>query len=56
MQYRRDIGDMIETYKFTHGKYTSNYPFTNDEDISRRGQFEVEERTVSHKRQEALLL
>ena len=28
---------MIETYKFTHGKYTSNYPFTNVEDISRRG-------------------
>ena len=27
---------MIETYKFTHGKYTSKYPFTNDEDISRR--------------------
>ena len=28
---------MIGTYKFTHSKYTSNYPFTNDEDISRRG-------------------
>jgi len=37
MQYRRDRGDMIETYKFTHGKYTSTYPFTNDEDKSRRG-------------------
>ena len=37
IQYRRDRGDMIETYKFTHGKYTSNYPFTNDEDISRKG-------------------
>ena len=37
MQYRRDRGDMIETYKFTHGKYTSKYQFTNDEDISRRG-------------------
>ena len=37
MQYRRDSGDMIETYKFTHCKYTSNYPFTNDADISRRG-------------------
>ena len=36
MQYRRDRGDMIETYNFTH-KYTSNYPFTNDKDISRRG-------------------
>ena len=28
---------MVETYKFTNSKYTSNYPFTNDEDISRRG-------------------
>ena len=28
---------MIETYKFTHGNYASKYPFTNDEDISRRG-------------------
>ena len=37
MQYRRDRGDMIETYKFTQGKCTSNYPFINDEDISRRG-------------------
>ena len=37
MQYRRDRGDKIETYKFTHGKYTSKYPFTNEEDISRRG-------------------
>ena len=37
MQYRRDRGDLIETYKFTHGKYTSKYPFTNAEDISRRG-------------------
>ena len=24
MQYRMDRGYMIETYKFTHGKYTSN--------------------------------
>ena len=37
MKYRRDRGNMIKTYKFTHGKYTSKYPFTNDEDISRRG-------------------
>ena len=37
MQYRRDRGDMIETYKFNQGEYTSNYPFTNEEDISRRG-------------------
>jgi len=28
---------MIETYKFTHGNYTSTYPFINDEDNSRRG-------------------
>jgi hypothetical protein len=37
LQYRRDRGDMIETYKFTHGNYTSTYPFINDEDNSRRG-------------------
>ena len=37
MQYRRDRSDMIETYTFTKGNYTSKYPFTNDEDISRRG-------------------
>ena len=42
MQYRRDRGDMIETYKSTHGKYTSNYPFTNDEDISKKRESETE--------------
>ena len=26
MRYRRYSGDMIETYKFTHGNYTSKYP------------------------------
>ena len=36
MYYRRDRGDMIECYKFTHDKYKSVMPFTFD-NSSRRG-------------------
>ena len=37
MHYRRDRGDVIECYKFTHGLYTSETPFTIDDDTTRRG-------------------
>ena len=37
MYYRRDRGDMLECYKYTHDKYKSPLPFTLDEDKSRRG-------------------
>ena len=37
LQYRRDHGDMIECYKFTHGHYKSTFPFTMKEVSSSRG-------------------
>ena len=37
MHYRRDRGDMIECYKFTHDLYKSSPPFDMDHDHSRRG-------------------
>ena len=37
MHYRRDRGFVIECYKFTHGLYKSETPFTIDVDTTRRG-------------------
>jgi len=37
MQYRRERGDMIESYKFTHQKYKSDYPFIDGSESNSRG-------------------
>ena len=37
MHFRRDRGDVIECYKFTHGLYDSEVPFRMDNDTTRRG-------------------
>ena len=37
MQYRRDRGDMIETYKYVHGMYDVRSPLTSEEDSKTRG-------------------
>ena len=37
MHYRRDRGDVIKCYKFIHGLYKSETPFTIDDNTTRRG-------------------
>ena len=37
MQYRRDRGDMIEVYKFTHDLYDARSPLTPENDTRTRG-------------------
>ena len=37
LKARRDHGDVIECYKFTHGLYKSKTPFAIDNDTTRRG-------------------
>ena len=49
MKYRRERGDMIEVYKFTHGFYNTPPPFTLEKDSNTRGhQYKIKKSRPNH--------